>query len=756
MNNGKRRNLLAYFVKKFSQKVWNQALGEIQECYQNGHENSELSPIAYLWVKIFSCPNPLCGTEIPLLRHFYLANKKKRKIAIKPIIKNKCIEFIVQKEETIDFDPSKGTITLGKIRCLACNVITKADELRAKTLKEGLQEQLYAIVYTSRAKKSRIYYVPSITDQKNFQRAKELLKAKLENWSFPDTPIPDELIRTPSGKPLTSIEDPFFVHLQFVNYGIKTWGDLYNTRQKLSLLTFLHAIRNSFESIYTECKKSHVSDPEEMAIIFDRFMSYNTVLNRWVSGGESIANCFSRTGLAMVYDYPETNPFSDSFSWNSQVKWVLRVIEANSLHLDCKITITSSSATKLPYSDGYFDAIITDPPYYDNVPYADLSDFFYVLLKRSIGDLFPELFTTPLTPKLGECIANDTLLRRFSSIDRQSYDYLGIKNKSSFVRNLSLAFRECFRILKPEGIALIVYAHKTTDGWETVIKALIDSGFVVTASWPFHTEMKNRLRARESATLISSIYMICRKLERKEIGFYIEVKKELLLHLSRKMEFLWNVGISGSDFFISVIGAGIEVFSRYEKVLDIEGNNIEANKFLEDIRSEVINYSIKKILQNDFSEYLTPLTRFYVIWRWNYKELKLEFDEARKLAQSVGISLDKEWNKGFIKKEKNLIKLLNPKERLLKDLENSNELIDILHYVLLMWEKSEKELLLTKLSQTIGDNDTFYRVAQAISESLPNESKEKKLLDGFLVGKEKLKQEIIAEKKKPKQRKLEL
>jgi Adenine-specific DNA methylase containing a Zn-ribbon len=193
-------------------------------------------------------------------------------------------------------------------------------------------------------------------------------------------------------------------------------------------------------------------------------------------------------------------------------------------------TVLQASATELPYPDNYFDAVFTDPPYYDNVPYSYLSDFFYVWLKRSLGDLYPELFSTPLTPKSKEIVA-------YSHIEG-GYE----AGKKFFEDMLKKAFQEIHRVLKPNGIAVIVYAHKSTTGWETLINSLLDSGLVITASWPIDTEMKARLRAKDSAALASSIYIVCRKLEREELGWFEEIKKEVIKEVERTAEEVWKGG----------------------------------------------------------------------------------------------------------------------------------------------------------------------------------------------------------------------
>ena len=401
--------------------------------------------------------------------------------------------------------------------------------------------------------------------------------------------------------------------------------------------------------------------------------------------------------------------------------------------------VDQASATELPYPDNYFNAVFTDPPYYDNVPYSYLSDFFYVWLKRSIGDLYPELFMTPLTPKSKEIVAYSHQEGGFEA------------GKRYFEEMLKKSFKEISRVLKPNGIATIVYTHKSTSGWETLINSLLESDLVVTASWPIDTEMKARLRAKESAALASSIYFVCRKMERKGIGWLNEVKEEIKNHIHRKLESLWEEGVSGADYFVSAIGSAIEIFGKYKKIMDYEGREISAREMLEYVREVVTDYAVRQILHNGIAEELSSLTRFYILWRWTYGEAKVHFDDARKLAQSTGVNLEREWNKGFIKKEKEFIKVLGPQDRKLDEIK-LEDMVDVLHKVLLLWRAGRKEEMKELLIETgYGRKEAFYRVAQAISETLPNDSKEKKLLDGFLSGRDKLIEEI---KDKYKQRRL--
>jgi adenine-specific DNA methylase len=374
-----------------------------------------------------------------------------------------------------------------------------------------------------------------------------------------------------------------------------------------------------------------------------------------------------------------------------------------------------------------------------------LSDFFYVWLKRAIGDFYPDLFSTPLTPKGTEVIAELPLLRGMGKTNASQH-VKGIKTKEHFEDALLQSFKEIRRVLKPNGISVIVYAHKSTAGWETLVNSLLESGLVVTGAWPLHTERPGRLRAFESAALASSIYMVTRKLERRPTGFYKEVKEELRAYLNKKLDALWSEGISGPDFFIAAIGSAIEVFGRYQKVIDDEGDKVRASRLLEDVRKIVTDYAVKQVLHNGFAGEIKPMTRFYVLWRWAYGSAVVGFDDAKKLGQSVGIDVSYEWNRGFIRKDKEFIEVLGPEDRSLESLAGSTELIDVLHDVLLLWKKGESESITKILRESgFGRSDVFYRVAQAISESLPSGDKEKKLLEGFLAGKERIAKEARKE-----------
>ncbi|MFH0774786.1 MAG: DUF1156 domain-containing protein [bacterium] len=723
-------NPLLEDVKKWGGWVLEEAKKEIGRFYPAETDGS--IPVGYIWARTIPCQNPICGAEIPLMRQFWLAKKDKKKVALFPYVVGQasCLSFKIvgtgYEPMPEGFDPENGTVARAVATCPVCGSTVDAKTTRRLFQEGKAGQRMVAVILHHPNRQGKTYRLATEEDLEIFKEAEEYLEEKrailMEEWGI--DPVPDE--------PIPPKESHRAVGSQLPLYDFKSWGDLFNPRQKLALITFVEKVRQAYvgmrdegAGMSEEYAKAVVS---YLSFIVDKLASWNSVLCPYLAYKEDNHWVFSRQALPMLWDYGERNPFWGEIVSIRTVKNTL----PNISHISTPATVTQSSATSLPYPDNYFDAVFTDPPYYDNVPYSYLSDFFYVWLKRTVGDLYPELFSTPLTPKKNEIVAYSNGPGGWE------------EGKAYFEDMLKKSFQEFHRVLKPDGIAVIVYAHKSTEGWETLINSLLDSGLIMTGAWPLHTEMGSRLNAKETASLASSIYIIARKMSRQPTGFYIEVKEELKQHLDQKLHRLWEEGIGGADFFIAAIGSAIEVFGKYEKVMDYEGNIVRANRMLEDVRRIATDYAVRQILHNGFAGEISDLTRFYVLYRWNYGEAKAAFDEARKLAQSCSIDLAKEWSRGgFIKKEKEFIRFLGPQERRLEDIKDSSELIDALHRVLLLWEKSKRSEMVALLSESgFGKGEAFYRVAQAISETLPNDSKEKKLLDGFLSGKERIISEI--------------
>jgi adenine-specific DNA methylase len=606
LSDGSGKNPLLEDVKKWGAWILEEAKKEIGRFYPEEADGS--IPVGYIWARTIPCQNPGCGAEIPLMRQFWLAKKDKKKVALYPYVADGAVRFRIvgdgYEEIPAGFDPNNGTVAKAVATCPVCGSVVDAKTTRRMFQEGKAGQQMIAVVLHHPNKRGKMYRVAAEEDVRIFAEAVGYLEEKrgrlMHEWGM--DPVPDELIHTPDGKEYRP-GNLLYNFTPVVLYGMTKWGDLFNPRQKLALITFAEKVRQAHammleEGAEAEYAKAVVS---YLGIGIDRLADYDSILSRWVSHGEFVGNTFTRQALPMIWDYFELNPMSHATGdWNSASGWILGVAEHTSETSNTPATITQSSATSLPHPDNFFDAVFTDPPYYDNVPYADLSDFFYVWLKRTIGDLYPELFSTPATPKSNEAIAELPLLRGMSK-KKASEIVKGIKTKEHFESMLKESFQEIHRVLKPDGIATIVYAHKSTEGWETLINSLLDSGLIVTGAWPLHTERRTRLRAKESAALASSIYIVARKMEREPTGFYNEVSEDLKRHLNEKLHRLWEEGIGGADFFIAAIGSAIEIFGRYEKVMDYEGEIVRADRLLSDVRRIATDYAVRQILHNGFS-----------------------------------------------------------------------------------------------------------------------------------------------------------
>jgi len=734
-------NPLLEAVKEWGDWVLEEARKELADFYPPDPDGS--IPVGYIWARTIPCQNPKCEITIPLMLQFWLSKKRGKRVAVHPNVTtagekampNGSVQFEIVGDAYLpwpeDFDPGQGTISNAVVTCPFCGSVVDPKTLR-RLFREGRSgHQFVAVILTHPDRAGKTYRIATEKDRQVFREAErrfgEIRECLMVRWGI--DPVPDETIcprrPSPNARGASGL----------TRYAMYKWGDVFNTRNLLTLTTFVEAVRQAHDKMI-----EGGSDPQfatavstYLALILGKLSTFQNVLTRWNTASTSFAGKPDQAPtLAMKWDYAESNPFSGvTGSYNNQFKAVLRALEVLPVLHGC-VRIAQNSATQLQYEDGFFDTVLTDPPYYDNFPYSHLSDFFYAWLKRTVGHLHLDHFATPETPKAKEIVAY--------SLEEGGFE----AGKRFFEEELRQAFKEIYRVLKSNGIAVVVYAHKSTEGWETVINALLDSGLISSGAWPLATERKGRRQAHKSAALTSSIYIVARKMARQPTGFYNEVREELRCHLDRKLHRLWEEGIGGADFFIAAIGSAIEVFGKYEQVMDYEGNVIRADRLLQDVRTIATDYAVRQILRDGFVGEVSDLTRLYVLWRWNYSEARVPFDEARKLAQSCGVDLAREWGRGgFVKKEREFVRLLGPQRRKLDDLEDSRELIDVLHRVLLLWEKGRREEMVQALAASgYGRSEAFYRVAQAVSETLPNDSKEKKLLDGFLVGRERVREEV--------------
>jgi adenine-specific DNA methylase len=704
-------------VKRRGEWVLEEARKELARFYPSDEDGSV--PVGYIWARTVPCQNPSCGAEIPLMPQTWLAKKDRKRVALRmvPNPKEKRVDFEIvgQNGERIDFDPEEGTVLRANVRCPLCGARMDDDTTR-RLFREGKAGQrMVAVVLHHPNRPGKTYRLATEQDLEAYRAAEQALEEKRqklwEEWGM--DPVPDEpLIYDPRNIWVT----PYFPD------DLQKLGSLFNSRQKLALITFAEKVRQAHAQML-----SQGADPDfakavvtYLALAPDKLATYLCVLTRWRSDVLSFERSFDRQALPMVWDYGEVNPFSEARgSWDMEgmleaLAHLTRIPPVEDLP-----QVKQGSATELPYPDNFFDAVITDPPYYDNVPYADLSDFFYVWLKRVVGDLYPDLFATPLTPKSQEMVADASKAGGMEEARRR------------FEEMLTQSFREIHRVLKPDGIAVIVFAHKSTAAWETIIASLLSAGLYMTASWPVHTEMQARLRAQESAALASSIYMVCRKRTTEEIGDFGEVQEEIRRKLAEKLPEFWRMGIHGADFFMSAIGPAVEAFGKYAKVVKLSGETVSVQELLNFARRVTAEFAVRQILENGHLGAVDPETQFYLLWRWSYGQKNLEFDEARKLAQARGVDLELLSRKGLVRIQRGITRLLPPEDRQ-RWPERPETMIDALQLAAVLWMRGQEKELDELLENTYGHLEAFWQVAQAIAETLPEEEKERRLLHGLL------------------------
>ncbi len=721
-----RTNPLAADVKYWGHWVLESAKREIGKLYLPGRSGDV--PVAYLWARTVKCPNPSCRRIIPLYKRSILSESRGSRTAFKIAESKGTLTVKVLKDDAIDFDTDAGTVRAGSITCPYCNHSENDRWLQSQGVQKAIGDAPLVVVCLTRDGKT---YRP--LDQSEL-RVLEDVPSHLERLSK----------ETPGGSPAEPISEkrpsPNSRGLSAVTrYGITRFEELSSKRQRVALLEFCRQVRSIRSVLGREITDEayHPALLSYLALAVGRLSDFNSTFCTWSPGGEFLGHTFTRHALGMVWDYAEVNPFSGSTGdWSGSLGWITRVIVHCSASSTQPAVVRIGDATRLPFEGESLHAVLTDPPYYDSVPYADISDFFYVWLRRALGDAGKEIFRTPLTPKASEVVMH---AGREGSAEKakQRYEVL-----------MTQAFSEQSRVLRGQGITLVVFAHRTTSAWEALIQGLLAGGLVATASWPLRTERGSRLIAQETASLASSIIIVCRKrLSSAGIGFWDDVRLELQKVAKERLDFFWSQSIRGADFFISAIGPALSVFGKYERVTKLSGEVVKVSQFLDEVRGLVTGYALTKILKTTHTANIDSESRFYVVWKWSYGDAKVPADESFKLAQALGMNTDIMWDRtGVLERSGENVHAVPVAKRMkIKGLgePDSNSapasLIDVLHRMCVFREKSDTPGMTEFLNRSgQAQNPALWLVAQAVSEILPDGEKEKQLMQGLLNQKEQL------------------
>lgn len=657
---------LADEVRKWGAWIKQEAEKELAEFYPKDPDGS--TPIAYLWARTIQCEGPGCGAEVPLLRTLTLAKRSSEAVLEFDLDKeNKRIGLKLSTKPTANV---QGTVKAGSATCPICNFTTPSANVRRQLSQHhggATTARLYAVVTSRQNGSGRTYRCPTDADL----NAIALVRAKLDALQesdpeiFPTEALPPER-PSPNARGLSPVS----------RIGVRTFGDLFAPRPTLSLVVHVRLVRAVMESISREDQDIARAVGACLAFAVDKQADFNSSLSRWANHMEKSVATFGRHALPVLWDWGEIVPTSNATgSFAVAVDWIASAVEQTSRGAiycpDSQTSAMQSSATKHPLADDSAQLLATDPPYYDAVPYADLSDYFYVWMRRMLKDSFPELMAESLVPKDEEAIWNPS--RKVKASGRT-------KDQAFYEEQMFKAFAEARRVVQANGIGVVVFAHKSTSGWEAILQALISAGWIATGSWPIDTEKADRMNAQGTASLASSVHIVCRPRENPdgtvradEVGDWRDVLAELPRRIHEWMPRLAEEGVVGADAIFACLGPALEIFSRHARVEKASGETVTLREYLEQVWAAVAREALAMIFSGADTSGFEEDARLTAMWLWTLNAGKtapeasddaesggdtgddeegsakggkpkggfaLEYDAARKIAQGLGAHLE--------------------------------------------------------------------------------------------------------------------
>jgi putative DNA methylase len=584
--------------------------------------------IAWIWARTVTCPNPACRATMPLVRSFWLGKKKGKEAWVRPIIEGSSVRFEIGHGRT--GPPIEGTVSRTGATCLVCNTPVTLAHIRTEGKAGRMGAQLMAIV--AEGNRERIYLPPDPEHEK----AADVPRPE----GVPETELPKQALG-----------------FRVQGYGMTHHADLFTNPQLTALTTFSDLVGEARQRVIDDGGNPEYADAlvTYLALGISRVAMTGDSLVRWNPVGEKAQHMFGRQAISMIWDFAEPNPLSDATgSWSASVE-----LEASPLEMLLPTPVARGSALQLDATQEHTSSssviVATDPPYYDNVGYADLADFFYVWLRRSLASTYPELFSTMLTPKAAELVADP-----FRSGGDKA------KSEQRFEEAFEKAFMNLRKAADPSWPLTVFYAFKQSEhddsgvastGWETMLAGLLRSGFTVTATWPMRTEMATRMRNQASNALASSIVLACRpRSETAGItdrrGFLVALHAEL----PQALRELQQGNIAPVDLAQAAIGPGMAVFSRYAKVVEPTGEPMPVRSAL-----ALINQVLDEVLAEQEGEFDAD-TRFAIKWFEQYGFEEADYDPAEGLARAMNVSVKGLEDAGILVARAGRVRLLRRSE----------------------------------------------------------------------------------------------
>ena len=641
---------LAEDVRYYGEWMKQQAFKKIGHLYPKvkvpaAQGGGEATVIAWIWARTVKCPNPACGCEMPLVRSFVLSKKKGKEAWIEPIFENGKTRYSVHHKGKPAIE---GTVNRKGAVCACCGTPVEFPYIREQGKAGEIGNHLCAIV--AEGNNSRVYLSAD---------SEQILAAQVSKpEEYPDAVMPynPRDFKTP-------------------NYGMTYFSDLFTNRQITALTTFSELVSEAqkqaeADAVAAGLANDHIALSEGgpgaraygeavgvyLAFVIDKMTDYHSSICSWNPPREGLRNTFGRQAIPMVWDYAEANPFSNSSGcFDNLLEWVYK----------CIFDLPASSQGEVKQFDAQSDCglrnimVSTDPPYYDNIGYADLSDYFYVWMRQSLKQTYPNLFRTMLVPKAEELVATPY---RFDGSVEKARDF--------FEDGMLHTCRQIYQYAREDIPVTIYYAYKQSDtdtgeseaktastGWETMLSAVIQAGFSITGTWPMSTERTGRTIGNGTNALASSIVLVCRKRPEDapmvtRRNFIAELKRELRPALQK----LQRSNIAPVDLAQSAIGPGMGVYSKYSKVLESDGTPMTVRSALQIINQELDVYF------NEQDGELDQNSRFCVDLYMQNAFNDIKFGDADTLARAKNTSVAALAAKGVLYAQKGSVHLLTREE----------------------------------------------------------------------------------------------
>ena len=674
------RNRIAFDIEYYAKLILDKAFQKSGYLYPQLVKNEKL--VALYWARTAKCSNPSCGAEVPLIDSFYLAKTSSKSVYLDPIITGKHIDFEIKEGK----DAKKGWLTSKQcsLVCPCCGSITDVETLKEQSITGGLKSRLIAVIGDNG--RGKTYRIPT----KAYERT-ILATDYLTGQEF----VPQEKL---------AVE--YTQALPCCTWGIISWKQMFSYRQ----IKMLNSILEGFEDIKTILNKD---DDYNKAIItllavwFDRIVLYNTSFGTYEPGGEKVSRPMVRQAIPMTFDYPESNPFCGiAGSAINQLELITSYLYEEEEIPFSVIFNNASSGEKSQFSPKSITAVITDPPYYNAISYADLSDFYYVWLKKTLSDIHPLTVATPYTPKEEECTA---IKHRFQGNEIEANKHFETK-LTQILDAIEIQTKE---------IVSIMFAHQSTEAWTTLCNSILSARMNITGSWPLDTEYNAGYKS-DKAFLESSVTVSCRPAERKGFAEYKEVERLIKSKITTEVNYLYDLGFRGADLLTACFGKAVSEFGKYKEVEKSNGDLVTVSQLLELAKISAFNTLLQGINADEE-------TRFYIGWLQLNGMGDIDHDDATKFTR-VGVNV----NVHDIISQHLLINN-GKKDHLASALEHLNgssinlgcnindKLIEQVHRAMLLYKEENRGKLLKQLRDTnsVNANSQLWRLLATLKELLP-------------------------------------